>query len=112
MEKFIKFLEANNAWENFEREFEKRGWEIKRYKSICKKRTNGELDVAFTWAETREGYKYWADLNRKWKEGNPLERETIERRLTGKKQSKRSGRCGWALPPPKRRINHSRIGLK
>lgn len=30
MKKFIKFLEANNAWENFKREFIKEGRDVKK----------------------------------------------------------------------------------
>lgn len=37
MKKFIKFLEANNAWENFKREFIKEGRNAKHYKDMCEK---------------------------------------------------------------------------
>lgn len=30
MKKFIKFLEANNAWENFERNFIEQGRDVKK----------------------------------------------------------------------------------
>ena len=65
MKKFIKFLEANNAWENFEREFTEQGGSVKAYKEIYKESRNRELDAAFMWAETEEGEEYWSKLNRK-----------------------------------------------
>ena len=34
--KFIKFLEANNALENFEREFAKSGRDVEKYKEECR----------------------------------------------------------------------------
>ena len=68
MKKFIKFLEANNAWENFKREFIKEGRNAKHYKDMCEKWNGGELESAFPWEYTKEGYDYWAGLNRKWKE--------------------------------------------
>lgn len=34
MEKFIKFLEDNNAWENFERNFIKQGGRRKRIQKV------------------------------------------------------------------------------
>lgn len=36
MEKFIKFLEDNNAWENFERNFIEQERDVKEYKRDCK----------------------------------------------------------------------------
>ena len=77
MKKFIKFLEANNAWENFERAFENYGRNAKDYKKECKESRNRELDAAFMWAETEEGEEYWSKLNRKWREEN----KTLEEKL-------------------------------
>ena len=70
MKEFIKFLEANNAWENFERAFTEQGGSVKAYKEICKESRNRELVAAFMWAETEEGEEYWSKLNRKWREEN------------------------------------------
>lgn len=70
MKEFIKFLEANNALENFERAFTEQGGNVKAYKEICKESRNRELNAAFIWAETEEGEEYWSKLNRKWREGN------------------------------------------
>ena len=78
MKKFIKFLEANNAWENFEREFTEQGGSVKAYKEICKESRNRELDAAFMWAETEEGEEYWDALNEKWIEANkPLKDQLL-----------------------------------
>lgn len=47
MKEFIKFLEANNALENFERAFTEQGGNVKAYKEICKESRNRELNAAF-----------------------------------------------------------------
>lgn len=67
MEKFIKFLEDNNAWENFERAFNEQGRHPKKYKEYCKVFKFYEFSGAFDWSDTREGYLYWDDLNWKWR---------------------------------------------
>ena len=77
MKKFIKFLEANNAWENFERAFTEQGGSVKSYKEVCKESRNRALDAAFVWAETEEGHAYWSKLNRKWREEN----KTLDEKL-------------------------------
>ena len=63
---FIKFLEANNALENFEREFAKSGRDVEKYKEECRAWKNLELIRAFTWGYTKEGYKYWSSLYDLW----------------------------------------------
>ena len=68
MEKFIKFLEDNNAWENFERNFIEQGVDVKNYKEDCKTFERSHLYVAFTWSKTKEGPEYWAGLSAKWAE--------------------------------------------
>lgn len=78
MEKFIKFLEDNNAWENFERAFLESGKNVKNYKERCKKLRNEELSGAFAWAGTKEGYEYWDKLNCKWIEEN----KSLRRKLS------------------------------
>lgn len=70
MKEFIKFLEANNALENFKRAFTEQGGNVKAYKEICKESRNRELNAAFIWEETEEGEEYWSKLNRKWREEN------------------------------------------
>lgn len=70
MKEFIKFLEANNALENFERAFTEQGGNVEAYKEICKESRNRELNAAFIWEETEEGEEYWSKLNRKWREEN------------------------------------------
>ena len=70
--KFIKFLEANNALENFEREFAKSGRDVEKYKEECRAWKNLELIRAFTWGYTKEGYKYWSSLNDLWGECESL----------------------------------------
>lgn len=77
MKKFIKFLEDNNAWENFEREFTKSKRNVKYYKDGCKRWRNRELDAAFPWDETEEGTDYWQKLEDKWKEENKSLKERL-----------------------------------
>ena len=78
MEKFIKFLEDNNAWENFERNFIEQGRDVKSYKRDCKTFERSHLINAFTWSETKEGSKYWARLNDKWnRESTPLKKQLL-----------------------------------
>ena len=71
MGKFIKFLEDNNAWEKFERNFIKQGVDVKEYKRGCKTFERSHLTLAFTWSETKEGSKYWSRLNDKWRQEGP-----------------------------------------
>lgn len=78
MEKFIKFLEDNNAWENFERAFKSYGRNVKDYKKECESIEGIELDAAFMWDKTKEGSKYWSRLNDKWKqESTPLKKQLL-----------------------------------
>lgn len=51
MKKFIKFLEDNNAWENFERAFKDYHRDVKDYKEACKTVKNAELSGAFKWGD-------------------------------------------------------------
>ena len=70
LEKFIKFLEANNALENFEREFTKSVRDVRDvedYKKECRVWKNSELNRAFPWDYTKEGYEYWSSLNDLWR---------------------------------------------
>ena len=67
MEKFIKFLEDNNALENFERAFIEQKRDVEEYKKECRVWGNLELNRAFTWDYTKEGYKYWSSLNDLWR---------------------------------------------
>lgn len=77
MEKFIKFLEDNNAWGNFERAFKNCGTDVKDYKEACKILRNAELDSAFKWEATREGAEYWYRLNNKWRKENKSLKEKL-----------------------------------
>lgn len=78
MEKFIKFLEDNNAWENFERAFKNYHRDIKDYKETCKTIKNTELSSAFRWVTTREGTEYWQKLEDKWiQENAPLKQRLL-----------------------------------
>lgn len=77
MEKFIKFLEDNNAWENFERNFIEQKTNVAGYKNTCKIRKNQELDTAFGWELTKEGVGYWSKLNDKWKQKNNSLKEQL-----------------------------------
>lgn len=77
MEKFIKFLEDNNAWENFERAFIEQKTNVEEYKKECRVWKNLELNRAFTWDYTKEGYKYWSSLNDLWKEKNGTLKEQL-----------------------------------
>lgn len=73
MEKFIKFLEDNNAWENF---IEQKT-NVAGYKNMCKILENQELDTAFGWELTKEGVEYWSKLNDKWKQKNKSLKEQL-----------------------------------
>ena len=75
MEKFIKFLEENNARENFEEEFKKYGRDLKIYEKECKKVKNLELRAAFPWAYAKQGFMYWERLDAKWRQVNNAFRE-------------------------------------
>lgn len=78
MEKFIKFLEDNNAWENFERAFKDYHKDVKDYKETCKTIKNTELSSAFRWGTTREGVAYWQELENKWiQENAPLKQRLL-----------------------------------
>lgn len=77
MEKFIKFLEDNNAWENFERNFIKQGGDVKEYKRCCKTFGRSHLSVAFTWSKTEEGPEYWSEIDQKWREENKPLKERL-----------------------------------
>lgn len=70
MEKFIKFLEDNNAWENFERAFKNYHRDVKGYKKLCERDISAALTGAFKWSETKEGQKYWEKLSSKWWDEN------------------------------------------
>lgn len=75
MKKFIKFLEENNARENFEEEFKKHGRDLKIYEKECKKGKNLELRAAFPWAWSKQGSMYWKRLDAKWRQVNNAFRE-------------------------------------
>ena len=77
MKKFIKFLEENNAWENFERAFRNYGRDVRDYKKQCKVFKNIELDGAFEWQRTKEGISYWNKLNDKWIQENESLKEQL-----------------------------------
>jgi hypothetical protein len=77
MKRFIEFLERNNAWENFERAFKDQERDVEEYKKECKVWKNLELTRAFTWDYTKEGYKYWSNLNDLWRGEN----ETLKEQL-------------------------------
>nr|UWG76433.1 MAG: hypothetical protein [Bacteriophage sp.] len=66
MKKFIKFLEDNNAWENFERAFRNYDMNVKGYKNLYNKDPKKALVGAFGWENTKEGISYWDKLNDKW----------------------------------------------
>lgn len=77
MKKFIEFLERNNAWENFERNFIEQGTDVKNYKRNCKVSEGSEISYAFIWDKTKEGYKYWKNLNDLWREKNRTLKEQL-----------------------------------
>lgn len=77
MKKFIEFLERNNAWENFERNFIEQGTDVKNYKRDCKALEDSEISYAFIWDKTKEGYTYWRNLNDLWREKNRTLKEQL-----------------------------------
>ena len=70
MKEFIDFLERNNAWKNFKREFKKHGKNPILYLKECKEEENLELTTAFPWAGTNQGFIYWARLDARWRQKN------------------------------------------
>lgn len=69
-----KFLEDNNAWENFIEQ----GRDVKNYKRDCETYERSHLSLAFTWSKTKEGPEYWTRLNDKWKQGStPLKKQLL-----------------------------------
>lgn len=78
MEKFVKFLEENHAWENFERAFRNYYGDVEKYKNLCKKDSSVALTAAFNWSRTEEGIDYWGTLNDKWiQEITPLKQQLL-----------------------------------
>lgn len=78
MEKFIKFLEDNNARKNFERAFKDNHRDVEGYKNLCKKDSSLALTGAFDWARTIEGVYYWSMLDDKWmQENTPLKKQLL-----------------------------------
>lgn len=80
MEKFIKFLEKNKAWENFEKAFKEAGRDAKEYARMRKEiGWHTAISSAFTWAETDQGQEYWLELSDKWEEEcNSLKEKLIK----------------------------------
>lgn len=77
MKKFIEFLERNNAWEKFERNFIKQGKDVRSYKRDCKIYKLIHISGAFTWTETPEGHDYWEKLHVKWRRENRSLKEQL-----------------------------------
>ena len=60
MEKYVKY---NNAYNSYMLDIAHRNYYIE------DKNTHSLfLDYAMTWAETEEGFDFWQNVNRKWKE--------------------------------------------
>lgn len=77
MRKFIEFLERNNAWKGFERNFTEQKKNVGDYKDTCKSFASVELEMAFMWDDTEEGFDYWQRLNNKWVKENKSLKEKL-----------------------------------
>ena len=77
MKKFIEFLERNDAWEKFEKNFIIQERDVKDYKKDAKIYKNFHISGAFTWSETDEGHDYWKKLNNKWMQENRSLKEQL-----------------------------------
>lgn len=67
MDNFIKFLEDNDALEDYKRELQsQRGWDLTYFLN-----TVGPglyLGGAFNWKGSQQGHDYWSILRDKWDE--------------------------------------------
>lgn len=82
MEKFIKFLEENNAWDKFKKAFTKAGRNLEEYMEDVKRYGfKNTISGAFLWANTDEGLKYWCDLSDKWEKESKNAERKINRRI-------------------------------
>lgn len=69
--KFINFLTANNALENYNTELVN---QIKHdvyvyFNELLITNLSSKKELllySFCWKQSKNGYKYWSDLNRKW----------------------------------------------
>lgn len=69
--KFINFLTANNALENYNTELVS---QIKHdvyvyFNELLITNLSSKKELllySFCWRQSKNGYKYWSDLNRKW----------------------------------------------
>lgn len=80
--KFLQFLKENEAHKKFKRNvihsnrYNMKGWynyinplTIRIYEILKNDAYLEEvINIPFTWSDTLEGYTYWSDLNRKWKD--------------------------------------------
>ena len=69
--KFIRFLKQNNAYEQFMFAFRKQNALRNKKGLYFKNYSNAEplkyVDYAFVWDNTKEGWEYWANLDKEWK---------------------------------------------
>ena len=69
--KFIRFLKQNNAYEQFMFNFRKQNPLCNNKELYFKSYSNADtlkyVDYAFVWDNTKEGWEYWANLDKKWK---------------------------------------------
>ena len=83
--KFIAFLKENDIYEkwiyNIKVQHPIRGsWWYCFTSTIYADRCSEGINCAFYWADTKEGYYYWSDFNRMWKNivGNGISRIIVE----------------------------------
>ena len=68
-EQFIEFLKENEAYRDYIKNLKNhRGLTLDEYFNRRCADEESVLMDAFVWAETKEGYEYWKNLNKKWEE--------------------------------------------
>jgi hypothetical protein len=69
MKELIVFLKKHRACKKFNKNFIDAYRSREDLKDFCIRRSQEDyFDVAFIWANTKEGHDFWDDLNIKWKE--------------------------------------------
>jgi len=65
-EEFIKFLKKHGAYRKFRKNLKRDGWRNTVHEFSYFGVYN--IAIAFAWYDTTEGYNYWNELDKKWKE--------------------------------------------
>ena len=69
---FIRFLKENNVYKNFINNVEGKYGFYKRFDELLFFATQGiylnEVKGGFRWDKTKEGWKFWDNINNKWRD--------------------------------------------